>query len=165
MEARLDGYKDLKLLKCPSDGPDPATGSADPNLYPADAAPRSYIFNAFNDYYLEHYKNASGWRKMASTNEFSITEMEIPFPSDTIIFGEKATTCTHWYLDYETYEDITGTILEQSRHSSLKKNSGGSNYTFADGSARFERWNQVISPVNLWLVLPQWRNLGFPDAE
>jgi prepilin-type N-terminal cleavage/methylation domain-containing protein/prepilin-type processing-associated H-X9-DG protein len=161
----LEGYRDLKVLRCPTDGPNPATGWADPNLYPADAAPRSYIFNAFNDYYLEHYKNAANWRKMAATNEFSITESEIPFPSDTILFGEKATTCTHWYLDYETYEDITGTILEQSRHSSLKKTSGGSNYTFADGSARFERWNQVISPVNLWLVLPQWRNLGFPDAQ
>ena len=51
-----------------------------------------------------------------ATNEFSITEAEIPFPSDTILFGEKATTCSHWYLDYETYEDVTGTILEQSRH-------------------------------------------------
>jgi prepilin-type N-terminal cleavage/methylation domain-containing protein/prepilin-type processing-associated H-X9-DG protein len=161
----LDGYKDLKVLKCPTDEPNPATGPADPNLYPADAAPRSYIFNAFNDYYLEHYNNVANWRKMASTNEFSITEMEIQFPSDTIIFGEKATTCTHWYLDYETYEDVRGSILEQSRHSSLKKNSGGSNYTFADGSARFERWNKVLSPVNMWLVLPQWRNLGFPDEQ
>src|SRR5436305_7293424 len=75
----LDGYKDLKILKCPTDGPDPATGSADPNIYPADAAPRSYIFNAFNDFYLEHYQNVANWRKMAATNEFSITESEMPF--------------------------------------------------------------------------------------
>jgi prepilin-type N-terminal cleavage/methylation domain-containing protein/prepilin-type processing-associated H-X9-DG protein len=160
----LDGYKDLKVLRCPSDGPNPETGAADPVLYPADGAPRSYIYNAFNDFYLEHYENAPNWRKIAATNDYSITEGEIPFPTDTIIFGEKATTCKHWYLDYETYEDITGTILEQSRHSSRGRNSGGSNYTFADGSARFEHWNRVISPVNMWLVLPKWRNIGFPDS-
>ena len=120
----LDGYKDLKVLRCPSDGPNPETGSADPVVYPADGAPRSYIYNAFNDYYLEHYLNAPNWRRMAATNEYSIAEAAIPFPSDTIVFGEKVTSCKHWYLDYETYEDITGSILEQSRHATRGKNSG-----------------------------------------
>src|SRR5215467_12384107 len=46
-----DGYKDTRLLVCPNDGTDPATwGGDDPVQYPADAAPRSYIFNGWNDY-------------------------------------------------------------------------------------------------------------------
>ena len=155
-----ESYHDLRLLLCPSDGPNPATGFANPVLYPADAAPRSYIYNAWNDFYMEHYK-VSNWRLRAATDNFSISENEISEPSDTAVFGEKDTTCTHWYLDYETNEDING-ILEQSRHSTnvRKSASGGSNYTFADGSARFEKWGRTLSPVNLWLVLPEWRNSG-----
>ena len=60
-------------------------------------------------------------------------------------------------------EDING-ILEQGRHSGLTREAGGSNYTFADGSARFLRWDRPLSPVNLWLVLPEWRNLGLPTV-
>src|SRR5438874_2044089 len=40
-----DGYHDVSLLRCPSDGPSPASGNTDTNLWPADAAPRSYIIN------------------------------------------------------------------------------------------------------------------------
>ena len=156
-----DGYRDLRLLLCPSDGPDPATGPANPVLYPADAAPRSYIYNAWNDFYLEHYQ-VSTWRVLAATDNFSISESDIPQPSETIVFGEKDTTCRHWYLDYETYEDINNGFLEQSRHSTnLRKSfSGGSNYVFADGSASYQRWGQTLSPINLWLVFPEWRNSG-----
>ena len=86
-------------------------------------------------------------------------EDEIQFPSDTIVFGEKGTTVIHWYLDYEYNEDL-GTIAEQSRHSATAKNSGGSNYTFVDGSARYYKWGQVLDPVNMWLVLADMRKLG-----
>jgi len=159
-----DGYRDLRLLLCPSDGPAPASGFADPVAYPADAAHRSYIYNAWNDFYMVHYNNPA-WRKLAATNEFSISEGDIVEPADTVVFGEKETTCTHWYLDYEQNEDING-ILEQSRHAtnSRKLASGGSNYTFADGSARLEKWGHTLSPVNLWLVLPEWRNTAVPTV-
>jgi prepilin-type processing-associated H-X9-DG protein len=36
--------------------------------------------------------------------------------------------------------------------------SGGSNFVFADGSARFLKYGQSISPVNLWAVRDEWRN-------
>jgi prepilin-type processing-associated H-X9-DG protein len=159
-----DGYRDLRLLLCPSDGPDPSSGWADPLVYPADAAHRSYIYNAWNDFYMVHYNNPA-WRKLAATNNFSISEGEIVEPADTVVFGEKETSCTHWYLDYEQNEDING-ILEQSRHSTKVKKtaSGGSNYTFADGSARLERWGRTLGPINLWLVLPEWRNTGSPTV-
>src|ERR1041385_923366 len=46
-----ENYRDLNMLRCPSDGPTPASGSTDINLYPADGAPRSYIINGWNDYF------------------------------------------------------------------------------------------------------------------
>jgi prepilin-type N-terminal cleavage/methylation domain-containing protein len=118
------------ILVCPSDALYPETGLKDPSEWPADAAPRSYIYNAWNDYYIPYYNYARNWRNQASTNEFSINEALIEDPSDTIAFGEKVETSGHWYFDYETYEDITQ--LNQSVHSSggRKNASGGSNYIF-----------------------------------
>src|SRR5947207_10110654 len=55
--ALRDGYKDLRVLVCPSDGPIPATGTGSPD--PADAAPRSYIINGWNDYFQAHVTNAA----------------------------------------------------------------------------------------------------------
>jgi type II secretory pathway pseudopilin PulG len=44
-------YRNVKLLRCPTDGPtDPLSGNTDTNKYPADAVPRSYIINGWNDY-------------------------------------------------------------------------------------------------------------------
>jgi len=150
---------DYKLLMCPSDSkPVSGTGFGGEN-YPADVAPRSYIYNSWNDFFFEHYKQNANWRQLARSDEFSISENDIPEPSDTIVFAEKGTGVTHWYLDYDYYEDLSG-ILEQSRHSANAKNSGGSNYTFADGSARFLKWSRAIEPVNMFLVLPEYRNLG-----
>jgi prepilin-type N-terminal cleavage/methylation domain-containing protein/prepilin-type processing-associated H-X9-DG protein len=159
------GYLDLRLLLCPSDAPNPATGADGLGLgalYPADFAPRSYIYNSWNDYYLKLFNGASGWRAAAKTNEVGLTESEIRHPSDTIVLGEKEPSSRHWYFDYETYEDLTQ--LDQSRHKNggRKGTGGGSNYVFADGSARYLRYGQSVSPVNLWAVTEEWRNLGTP---
>jgi prepilin-type N-terminal cleavage/methylation domain-containing protein/prepilin-type processing-associated H-X9-DG protein len=164
-----DGYKDLKVLICPSD-PKPVSGGTffpkptkavagtnDP--WAADFAPRSFIYNSWNDWYSEKFPGNANWRQIVRTNEMAIAESEIALPSDTIVFGEKGTGVTHWYLDYEYSEDLN-TIADQSRHSNSVKRSGGSNYTFADGSARYYRWGQAIDPINMWLVLPNWRAMG-----
>ena len=152
---------DYKLLVCPND-PKPwsGNGTSGGNNYPADLAPRSYIYNSWNDYFFERYNKDPDWRKYARTNDYSISESDIKEPSETIVFAEKGDGVTHWYLDYEYNEDINE-ILNQSRHGSTVKDAGGSNYTFADGSARYLKWGQAISPVNLFLVLPEYRNLGF----
>jgi prepilin-type N-terminal cleavage/methylation domain-containing protein/prepilin-type processing-associated H-X9-DG protein len=150
--------RDYKILTCPSDrNPVSGFGLGGAN-YPADLAPRSFIYNSWNDFFYEHYNQALNWRQLV-TEDFSITENDIPNPSDTIVFAEKSTGVKHWYLDYEFGEDIND-ILEQSRHSNTAKNSGGSNYTFADGSAHFLKWGKAIDPENLFLVLPKYRYLG-----
>ena len=151
---------DYKILICPGDR-NPISGGGFGGgrrwggglEYPADIAPRSYIYNAWNDYFYEHYKKAANWRELALTNEFSISENDIKEPSATVVLAEKGDGARHWYLDYELLEDLTG-ILEQSRHS------GGANYTFADGSAQYYKFGKVMDPVNMLLVLPQYRNLG-----
>jgi prepilin-type N-terminal cleavage/methylation domain-containing protein/prepilin-type processing-associated H-X9-DG protein len=152
------GPAEYKILLCPSD-PKPGSGSDPSGLYPADAAPRSYIYNSWNDFFFEHYNRNPNWRRIARTDEFSISENDIKEPSDTIVFAEKSTGVFHWYLDYEYNEDINE-VLNQSRHSASTRNAGGANYTFADGSARFLKWGRAIDPLNMFLVLPEYRKLG-----
>jgi hypothetical protein len=49
----FDNYgRNVKMLLCPSDGHnDPKSLETNTKNYPADTAPRSYLFNGFNDYY------------------------------------------------------------------------------------------------------------------
>src|SRR6267378_4693831 len=47
--ALRESYRDLHLLRCPSDGPNPATRQDSKD--PADLAPRSYILNGWDDYF------------------------------------------------------------------------------------------------------------------
>jgi len=158
----LDGYRDLRVLVCPSDGPNPRTGETDTNLWPADAAPRSYIYNAWNDFYLAEANGAKDWRKAVATNGLALRENAIQFPSETCTFGEKDTDSSHWYLDFETGEDITQ--LDQSKHSNPRRSTGdsmegvgGSNFAFVDGSVRFLKYGGSVNPVNLWALTPAWR--------
>jgi type II secretory pathway pseudopilin PulG len=156
-----DTNKDYRILVCPSD-PTPQSGhDAETALYPVDGAPRSYVYNAWNDWYLNFYSNAPNWRALAATNaNAAMPESEIREPSDTIMLAEKASDKRHWHLDYELGEDVTG-ILEMSRHSNGSgRNTGGSEYAFADGSARYLKWGQALNPVNMFLVLPEYRNMG-----
>ena len=151
---------DYKILICPSDPKPTSGGNINSTSYPADVAPRSYIYNSFNDFYYEHYRTNGNWRNQAATDTYSISEQDITEPSETVVFAEKGTGVTHWYLDYDYSEDISG-IMEQSRHSATAQDAGGSNYTFADGSARYYRWGKILDPVNLVLVLPAYRKLGY----
>ncbi len=162
----LPYYQDLRLLVCPSDGPNPGTGLSDSSVWPADAAPRSYIYNAWDDFYLTRYPSNRNWRVIVATNEVSPRESLIQHPSDTIAFGEKLETSDHWYFDYETYEDITQ--LNQTMHSSgargRKNSGGGANYIFADGSARFLREFECVLPLNLWAATEEWRAIALPSG-
>lgn len=159
---------DYKILICPSD-PHPTTNYDTSRggtvAWPVDGAKRSYVYNAFNDWYLRHFSNAPNWRVLAATNEnVAMAESEIAEPSDTVVFAEKSSDSRHWHLDPETTStspgDDVGGILEQSRHNQQSKNGGGSNYTFADGSARYLRWGKALDPVNMFFVFPENRKLG-----
>ena len=113
------------------------------------AAPRSYIFNGFNDYF-----------KSLPTNNAVVPESAIQEPSETIILGEKDSNSGHWWMDYWPGDDYSE--LEQSRHNARGKSSqgGGSVYAFADGGARYLRFGSSLDPINLWFVDPELRKLG-----
>jgi prepilin-type N-terminal cleavage/methylation domain-containing protein len=144
------GYVTTNILKCPSDVPNPATfgGST-----PEDNAPRSYIINGFNDYFK------------SVTQSNGVPETAIKEPTDTVVFGEKeggTSTNGHFYMDSYDMDDLVQ--IDQSRHlrgtRSGPSRSGGSVYTFADGSARFMKFGQTFYPVNMWAVDPAKRNLS-----
>ena len=138
-----DDYKEIKLLVCPSDL-SPRTFSG-PHI--ADKADRSYIFNGFNDYFR-------GAPMVGGVPESAILE-----PTDTILFGEKDGTepvdFGHFWMDYNAFDDLKA--LEQSRHGGNGGRGGGSDYAFADGSARFVKFGKTFSPINMWAVEPAIR--------
>jgi len=143
--ALQEGYRDLRILRCPSDT-SPGHTFGGPN--PPDNTPRSYIINGFNDYFK------------ATTQTNGFPESAITEPTDTVVFGEKEGDPTpppgegHFWMD--SYADDDLIQVNQIRHSG----GAGSNYAFADGSARFLKFGKTFAPVNMWATDPDIRNLA-----
>jgi type II secretory pathway pseudopilin PulG len=152
------GYQDTNLLKCPSDVQKPATGETDFRRYPADAAPRSYLINGWNDFFRELL--GASFSMSAIVNR-SIRETDLREPSMTIVFGEKKGEPGHghFYMDFLEGAGNDVDEIERGRHSVTKKGqkAGGSNYTFGDGSARFIKYRGLLYPLNLWAITESFR--------
>jgi prepilin-type N-terminal cleavage/methylation domain-containing protein/prepilin-type processing-associated H-X9-DG protein len=153
----LDGYQNVRLLWCPMDK-NPLTTSVKTNGWPAAAAPRSYVMNGYNDYLTDR---GIPWERLNEDGTFgseaSVSEFVIQDPSDTIIFGEKFEYKAEFHMDFEHGNDgfiEARKVLDEIKHIT------GSNYVFADGSVRFLRWGQSFVPINLWGIIPEWRNPG-----
>ncbi len=150
------GYRDLRILKCPTDGPNPATRTDSQD--PADIAPRSYILNGWDDFFT--LQGGDVWvRYHQGDVSLTLSEMHITNPSETVLFGEKDYKSEHFYMDLAFYDDLKQ--LDQCKHTKAPGRggrSGGSNYAFVDGSVRFLRYNRALSPVNLWAVTPSARH-------
>jgi prepilin-type N-terminal cleavage/methylation domain-containing protein/prepilin-type processing-associated H-X9-DG protein len=158
-----DGYKDLRILVCPSDAPNPISLETDTNRYPADAARRSYIINGWNDYFAASTEPDVWQQYINGNSSLTVSESAISEPSRTIIFGEKDHDSGHFYMDYQQYDDLLQ--LDQSRHATARKDAkgnggGGSNYAFVDGSASFIKFGKALNPINLWAITPAVRNIG-----
>ncbi|HEY5041637.1 MAG TPA: DUF1559 domain-containing protein [Verrucomicrobiae bacterium] len=145
----FDDYgKNLKLLLCPSETTNsPATGG-DSTL--ADNAPRSYLINGWNDYFQNPPADPLGLNGGDRMKENAILH-----PSDTALLGEKNSGHGDYYMDVNegAGNDFSG-VLEESRHDSRGPDTetGGSNYAFTDGSARFMKIHTALYPLNLWAI-------------
>jgi len=137
-QAIRPGYQNLRILVCPDDRS--VNGLAD-EAASADVAPRSYLINAWTDYF--------DLLPQPVVQEV-MPETVVDQPSDTILFGEKQENQGDFLMDLRTGNEAT--VLDQTRHG------GGADYAFADGSARFLRFGQCLSPINLWAVTPDARN-------
>lgn len=147
-------YQSLEVLQCPTELKQRTKAVLrvnPPNVKPDDAI-RAFIINGWNDYFgtLGNNPDAIVGKQVNPDN--------LVYPSDTIVMGEKKITSDHFYMDLNEGVGNHVDQIERSRHSSQKKSldakttNGGSNYTFADGSARFLRYKGSVYPLNLWAV-------------
>lgn len=151
------------MLHCPTDVARPTNlvqKTLDTNKYPAEVAPRSYIANGWNDYFRTKVPDGR-WLNFRSNGSdlLVMNESQVQQTSETVLLGEKDKSSGHFFMDFDTYDDLLQ--LDQNRHStSVKKGrGGGSNYTMTDGSVQFLKFGRSLSPVNLWAVTPAARNL------
>lgn len=150
-EALRGGYVDTRLLICPTEQPTAAAVT----VTNADTAPRSYLINGWNDCFQVEMGGAFS---MGAILGKAMSEQMIKTPSETIVFGEKEANSAHYYMDMLEGVGNDFTEVEQSRHSATAKNAGGANFAFADGSARYLRYGQMLDPQNLWAIEDSYRN-------
>jgi prepilin-type N-terminal cleavage/methylation domain-containing protein len=147
--------KNLKVLLCPSEVTNtPLTIGPSNNV--ADAAPRSFFINGWNDYFKNHLSDDEfNNRYMRGIYPGGLKEGQILHPSDTVVLGEKESYRGDFYMDMLVGNgDDTAGAVAQDRHSGRGEGSqtGGSDNTFADGSTRFYKFGKAFDPLNLWAV-------------
>jgi prepilin-type N-terminal cleavage/methylation domain-containing protein len=142
----LEYYKTTNILICPADalrGP-PQTDFSSPTI--PDRANRSYLINGWNDFFSD-----------ALNSVRSMKETAVVHPSDTCMFGEKKnepTPAMDYFMDLNEGVGNDLDKVEQGCHGVANKArySGGSNFDFVDGSARYMRYGSTVWPLNLWAV-------------
>ena len=144
------GYENFDVLLCPSDRTPPARNFG---LRP-DEAPRSYVMNLFRDHFATTLSAADLQRFNSGAYGGTINESSIWLPADTVVFGEKKTRSTDFYVDLAgVFGGTTLWALEQRRHMrNSATGSGGSNYAFVEGSVKYLTSGHSLHPVNLWGV-------------
>jgi prepilin-type N-terminal cleavage/methylation domain-containing protein len=155
MELLSPIYRDLKILRCPSD---PVAASDTNNAtYAEHRAPRTYIMNGWNDYF-ETTLSPEQWENYKIYKwPGGMRQSVIPHPSDTIIFGEKEANSLHVHMDFYQGNGNDIDELEQGMHDKGLNRSGISNYAFTDGSVRGVRYGKTLAPLNLWAITDSWR--------
>jgi prepilin-type N-terminal cleavage/methylation domain-containing protein len=148
----LTYYKNTNVLVCPTDRlNNPVSESpGDPDKLPADVASRTYIINGYNDYFSNTLDAASFASYMAGTWPEGMRSDKFQFVSDTIIFGEKYAASAQFYIDIDEL-DAQGHGNDFSELNEVMHLTG-SDYAFADGSARILPQYGSTSPLNLWCI-------------
>lgn len=165
-----EGYRSLDLLVCVTDARrgTPMTDTNSPSL--ADRSPRSYLINGWNDHFKRTLGDPEFQTYMAAAYpRASIKETAITKPSETVVLGEKknlqkdagVALSAHYFMDLLEGVGNDADQVERGCHSTLRSGTisrtGGSNFAFADGSARFLRYGKEVWPDNLWAVAEEDR--------
>ena len=137
----------LRIMVCPTDKPLPGSETD------ADQAPRSYVANVFSDYFAEQLSQNVFRLFSKGLYPGSLPQERISNPTEMILFGEKNTLSSQYYVDLTAlgWHDVT----ELGRHSRSVTggwNTGGSNYDFADGSVRYIPFGKSLCPENQWAI-------------
>ncbi|HEV2320674.1 MAG TPA: prepilin-type N-terminal cleavage/methylation domain-containing protein [Verrucomicrobiae bacterium] len=151
------GHK-LPILLCPSEMTNaPLTAGAYPSNNVADASPRSYLINGWNDYFSNVLDSADFNSYMDGAYPQGMKQTDIRQPTSVILFGEKSSQAGDFYADLCNGDDID-LVVNESRHDSsgpANQNgmgNGGSNYVFCDGSGQFIKFPFSLDPLNLWAI-------------
>jgi prepilin-type N-terminal cleavage/methylation domain-containing protein len=159
------GYVSSNVLVCPTDAKrgTPLTDTA--SLALLDRMPRSYIINGWNDYFYNTLSAADFTTYMSATYpRASMKQSNIRKPADTAEFGEKKNLLNseglkvseHYFMDLLEGKGNDADQLERGCHSTTRagtiSRSGGSDYAFCDGSARFLKYGADVWPQNIWAV-------------
>ncbi len=136
-------YLNTNILLCPTDAMRGPPQSDFASVTIPDRANRSYMINGWNDYFAD-----------ALYAVHSMKETAVIYPTDTVMFGEKKNPSPHYFMDLNEGVGNDLDQIEQGCHSVVRKaiNSGGSNFAFVDGSARYLRFGTTVWPRNLWAV-------------
>ena len=152
-------FVDGQLLTCPDD-PEPVSSTGGGITEEWDRAPRSYMFNGFNDL-RNQITGPASTTFVDATDNTTMDRDYLPNFSEVIFFGEKETGHTGYYVDIFAGTPDQLLHIEQSRHGGTGNpdRGGVSNYAFGDTSVRqFPDDNSTITPVNLWAVTAEVRN-------
>jgi prepilin-type N-terminal cleavage/methylation domain-containing protein len=151
-EMLLTYYKNTNVLVCPTDKINNPISEVpgDTDAFPADKASRSYIINGFNDYFSNTLDTASFNSFMAGTWPDGMRASAIQFPSDTVVFGEKSFASGQFYIDIDEL-DAQGNGNDYSELNETL-HIHGSDFAFADCSARILPDYGSTFPINMWCV-------------
>jgi prepilin-type N-terminal cleavage/methylation domain-containing protein len=147
--------KNIKTLLCPSEVTNSPATLGSTNF--ADAAPRSYFINGWNDYFYDQLGEPDfTGRYLNGTYQTGLKENAILHASDTILLGEKVSGRGDFYMDMMARAGFGDdfSAFAQDRHSGRGEGSGigGANNAYADGSTRYSKFGTSLDPLNLWAV-------------
>jgi prepilin-type N-terminal cleavage/methylation domain-containing protein/prepilin-type processing-associated H-X9-DG protein len=147
----LPYYNNVAVLLCPLDAANQPQSMSDSNTnYLADSSPRTFMINGYNDYFFQTLAASDFQTYMSGNWSNGLPDGKIQQPSDTIIFGEKKPTSPQYYMDLLEVSGQEGndwTELNQTTHTE------GSDYAFADGSARLLKPYIDLGPnYNMWAI-------------
>ena len=149
-------YTSSNLLQCATAK---LTASRLTNIIANPTRHRDYIMNGFADWVRVIHGDVS--YELFRKGQFakSLPDAAITIPSRTIIFGEKASDSTAFYVDLFKPNGSYAEDIAETRHNNPKgfANGGFANFAMADGSVVPFAYGKSTCPENLWAILHEWR--------